>query len=165
MKLIILIIVLSMSVFANTNYQVLKGSMHRGGNLVVSTSVIKNRAHVKINYKINPKRFIPGFLKKFLEGDHVEKLPSEFLFEDAYLELEDNGKKEIESAFVYHQGRVDYGRYTNAHKVLIKAKNGKSEIIAYYHPEVEDAGWAYIDLTIKKIPVLKTYNLKARVND
>ena len=165
MKLIILIIVLSFSVFAQKKYEVLRGSMHFGGNLKVSSSIVDGEANIKINYKINPKRFIPFFLKQYLKGDHVEKLPSEFLYEDAYLELENNGEKEIESAFVYHQGRVDYGRYTDAHKVLIKAKNGKSEIIAYYHPEIEDAGWAYIDLTIKKIPVLKTYNLKAQVKD
>ena len=118
---------------------------------------------MKIKYKVNPKRFIPGFFKKYLSGDHVEKLPKEFMAEQAYLDLERTGYLEIKDAYVYHKGRVTYGRYTNAHKVFIKAKNGKSEITAYYHPIIGDAGWAYISLTIKKIPVMGTYNLKAKL--
>jgi hypothetical protein len=165
MKLGISLILLSFLAFAKTNYDVLKGSMHRNGNLKVSSSIVEDKALIAIDYKINPKRFIPGFLKKYLEGEHVEKLPAGFIYEEAYLELEKDGVMEIDSAYVYHQGRVDYKRYTKCHKVLIKAKNGKSEIIAYYHPQVGDAGWAFIDLTIKKIPVLKTYNLKAKVTE
>ncbi len=160
-----LIFILSTAVFAKTNYNITKGKLHRSGWIHVTAVEQDGLAHMKIKYAVNPKRFIPGFFKKYLQGDHVEKLPLEFMNETAYLELEKTKKLEIKDAHVYHKGRVDYGRYTDAHKVLIKAKNGKSEIIAYYHPLIGDAGWLYIDLTIKKIPVLSTYNLKAKIKE
>ena len=85
----------------------------------------------------------------------------EFLYEEAYLNLERTKYLEIKHARVYYQGRATIGRYVNCHKVKIVGKNGKSEIIAYYHPQVGDAGWVYMDLTIKKIPFFGSYNLKA----
>lgn len=167
MKTLVLgfILIFSTAAFAKTNYNITKGKLHRSGWIYVTAVEQDDLAHMKIKYAVNPKRFIPGFFKKYLKGDHVEKLPLEFMNETAYLELEKTKKLEIKDAHVYHKGRVNYGRYTNAHKVLIKAKNGKSEIIAYYHPLVADAGWVYIDLTIKKIPVMGTYNLKAKIKE
>lgn len=165
-KLVIsLTLILATTVFAKTDYSIQKGKLHRSGWINVEALEVEELAHMKIQYKVNPKRIIPGFFKKYLSGDHVEKLPKEFLNETAYLDLEKTKELEIKDAFVYHQGRVDYGRYTNCHKVLIKAKNGKSEIIAYYHPLIGDAGWAYISLTIKKIPVMGTYNLQAKLKE
>jgi hypothetical protein len=81
------------------------------------------------------------------------------------MELERTKKRVIKDATIYHMGRYRIEGYRHCHKIKIVAKNGKSEIIAYYHPAVADAGWVYIDLTIKKIPALKTYNLKATIRD
>lgn len=165
LHILVFALILSTSVFAKTSYNITRGKLHRSGWINVQAIEQDNLANIKIKYAINPQRFIPGFFKKYLKGDHIEKLPLEFMNETAYLELERTKSLEIKDAFVYHQGRVNYGRYTNAHKILIKAKNGKSEIIAYYHPLVADAGWVYIDLTIKKIPVMSTYNLKAKIKE
>lgn len=157
----LLSLMIATTTFAKTDYTISKGSLHRSGWINVQALEVGEEAHMKINYQVNPKRFIPGFFKKYLSGNHTEKLPKEFMNERAYLDLERDGKLEIKDAFVYHKGRVNYGRYTNAHKVFIVAKNGKSEITAIYHPIITDAGWAAISLTIKKIPVMGTYNLKA----
>lgn len=167
MKLILmgLVLTLSTSLFAKTDYTIQRGSLHRGGWINVEALEVNDLAHMKINYKVNPKRIIPGFFKEYLSGDHIEKLPKDFLDESAYINLEQTKEIEIKDAFVYHQGRVDYGRYLNCHKILIKAKNEKSEIIAYYHPTIADAGWAYISLTIKKIPVIRNYNLQAKLKE
>lgn len=162
---LVLTLILSTSVLAKTNYNITRGKLHRSGWINVQAIEKDNLTQMKIKYAVNPKRFIPGFFKKYLKGDHVEKLPLEFLNETAYLDLEKSKFLEIKDAYVYHKGRVNYGRYTHAHKILIKAKNGKSEIIAYYHPLVGDAGWVYINLTIKKIPIMGTYNLKAEIKE
>lgn len=151
------------NLFATTEYEILKGSLHRGGLVSVEAKEVSNKAHFKIKYSVDPKRFIPAFFKKYLAGDHLEKLPAEFMYEQAYLDLERTGYLEVEDAHVYHKGRVTYKRYTDAHKVFIEAKNGKSQMSVIYHPIIKDAGWAYISLTIKKIPVMGTYNLKAKL--
>jgi hypothetical protein len=166
MKTIILLsLFLVSNLFATTHYKISQGSLHNGGKLEVNGVANGENAEIKIDYEISAKRFIPRFLRKHLAGKHTETLPKEFLFEEAYLDLENNGSIEIKDAFVYHQGRVSIGRYTRAHKVFIVAKNGKSEITAYYHPQIEDAGWAFIHLKIKKIPVLGSYELKASVKN
>jgi hypothetical protein len=167
MKKVLLLGLLAVSFqsFAIEKYTIAKGSLHRGGWITVKAQEVGDLALMKIKYQVNPKRFIPGFVKEYLKGDHVEKLPKSFLYEDAYLNLERTKYLEIKEAHVYHQGRVTKGRYTNCHKLKIIAKNGKSEIIAYYHPQVGDAGWVHIDLSIKKIPVMGTYNLKADLNN
>jgi hypothetical protein len=156
---------ISINSFALEKYTIKKGSMHRGGWIKVEAKQINSLAHMNIEYQVNPKMFIPGFVKKYLKGIHVEKLPKAFLYEEAYLSLERSKSLELEGANIYHQGRIDVGRYTNCHKVKIVAKNGKSEITAFYHPQVGDAGWVHINLIIKKIPLMKTYNLKADLNN
>lgn len=167
MKMLLLsfIITLSSSAFAKTNYNITRGKLHRGGTIDVTSAQKGSLAHMEIKFSVNPKRFIPGFVKKYLSGNHVEKLPADFLYENAYLDLERTKTLELKDAYIYHQGRVNFGRYTNSHKVLIKAKNGKSEIVALYHPIIGDAGWVNIDLTILKVPVLGKYNIKATVVD
>lgn len=162
---ILMSLLFTLNIFAAESYSIQKGSLHRGGWITVDANIDGDNANINIKYKVNPKRFIPGFFKEYLQGDHTEVLPKEFLFEEAYLDLEESGSLKLKDAEVFHLGRVTMGRYTNCHKVKILAKNGKSQIIAYYHPQVKEAGWVHIDLTILKIPVVKTYNLKATVKN
>ena len=154
--LLLSLLVVSIQSFGIEKYTIAKGSLHRGGWITVKAEEVGALAHMKIKYQVDPKRFIPGFVKKYLKGDHLEKLPKSFLYEDAYLQLERTKYLEIKDAHVYHRGRVTKGRYTNCHKLKIIAKNGKSEIIAYYHPQVGDAGWVHTVLLIKKTPVMGT---------
>jgi hypothetical protein len=163
MKMIItaLMLTISASALALTKYNISKGKFHKSGIIEVVASESEDTAHINIKYNVKAKSFIPGFFKKYLSGTRLEVLPKEFLYEDAYLNLEKGGELEVKDAFVFHQGRIDYGRYTNCHKILIIGKNGKSETIAYYHPLVKDAGWVFISLTLKNMKVIGSYNLKA----
>jgi hypothetical protein len=156
---------ISMQSFALEKYNILKGSLHRGGWIDLDSKVIGDSAHINIEYEVKRKRIIPSFVKKYLKGDHVEILPREFLDEDGYLALENSKSLILKNAKIYHLGRVNFGRYTKCHKVKIIANNGKSEMIAYYHPQVGDAGWVHLHLTIKKIPVIKSYDIRANIKE
>jgi hypothetical protein len=157
--------IISLQSFALEKYTIAKGSIHKGGWITVVASEVGEMALIKINYEVKKKIFIPGFVKKYLKGEHTQKLPKSFLYETAYLDLEKDKILDIGEARVVHEGRASIGRYKDCHKIKIMPKNGKSEMTAYYHPQVGDAGWVHISLTIKKIPVMGNYNLTADLDN
>jgi hypothetical protein len=160
------LLMLTPSLYAKVvDYGITRGKFHRGGYLKVEAKFEQNNKEIvkiHVKYKVDPKRLIP-VPRKYLKGTHVQVLPEEFLHEYAYLKLEDTKSRKIKDAKVFHKGRVTIGRYKDCHKILIKPNNGKSTIVAYYHPNVDVAGWVKVNLTINKVPAIGSYSLTANV--
>jgi hypothetical protein len=166
MKILLLLAVLiSANVFATSSrLKVTRGKLHKGGYVKLESQNIASsttQTKILINYEIYKKNLIPKQFNKYLTGTYAQNIPSVFQYNSGYLDLQKSRKKLVRQAVLYHKGRVNVGRYYQAHKVLLVADNGKSELTFYYHPKAPGLGWFKVHLKIKKIPVLKTYQLTA----
>ncbi|WP_108652250.1 hypothetical protein [Dongshaea marina] len=147
------------------SYRVLSGSLHKGGAVAVQAKIDKPLALIDIHYQIHSRWFIPSAVNSHLEGDYQLKLPEKFLFPATYAELAKKGEMDVKDAKILYKGRKDVGQYANCYEILIQPNNGKSEILTYYSPQVGAAGWVKLALTLKKIPVIKSYTIVATLKD
>ena len=165
LKLLLLVALMTTNVFASfSTLKVTRGKLHKGGYVKLESRNIPSsttQTKIHINYEIYKKNFIPKQFKKYLTGTYTQNIPSVYQYNSGYLDLEKSKKQNVREAVLYHQGRVNVGRYYQAHKVLLVADNGKSELTFYYHPKASGLGWFKIHLKVKKIPVLRTYQLTA----
>jgi len=166
MKIYLIFILSTFTIIAQAaNYKIIRGALHTGGSVqsAVSLNPTQNgQLFVDIKYEILAKPFVP-VPRDQLKGNYRQVLPENFINEDAYLQIEKGRPLKIKDATVYHMGRVTVGRYTKSHKIRIVPDNKKSEIIAIYHPQVSDVGWARVYITVKNIPLIGDYTLEAHV--
>jgi hypothetical protein len=163
----IFVLATSFSFAAEENYQILGGSMHKSGTLVISSKVNAQDSH-KINFTIDysvKKNFFAPIPVKWLSGTYTASFSEEFVQEEFYMELERSKTREIDGMIIKHQGRQDYGRFLDCHKVTIEIIGGDVDvkITALYHPTIEHTGWAQVEVLVTKIPVLGKYRVKANI--
>jgi len=145
-------------------FNVYGGKLHTGGRIEALVDPDQARSGVvtvKLKYAVRKKIYVP-VPQSVLNGDEEQDIPESFLDERGYLELESKGSSELEKVTLIHQGRFNLGKFLNCHKVLIKAKNGKSSTTVYFHPSLKGLGWKMIELVLHtNIPALGDYLFRA----
>lgn len=161
MKTLIIYILLASSVLAfaveRANFTVQEGKLHKGGTAWTETSEDSVNFNVKMGYKITKKPWAP-IPSDALSGDDEIILPLMFKDERGYLELESVGSMQLPKAKVQFVRRLDVGNLKNGFEILVLPKNGKTQVLVHYHPELPSAGWARIKITfISNLPVINGY--------
>lgn len=164
MKLMIILFALSLSLFAvDDSFEVLSGTLHKGGKLEVhidenqSTQV---SMFVNIQYELYKKIFVP-VSSEHLKGSYTQELPLNFDSEKGYLELAEMGVMNISGATLIHKGFVNYEGHMDSHLIQIRPDNNKLLINVIYHPNVPNTGWIKLDLTVFEIPAIGDYSMEA----
>ena len=62
-------------------------------------------------------------------------------------------------------GRESVNGYEDCYKILVLPNNGRSKMLFYYHPQISSVGWAKLELTLLKIPVVSSYEIKSNLKD
>jgi hypothetical protein len=167
MKALALLVLLSSTLHASIetlSYKILPGKLHTGGTLdasVLSTDEAKDIMEVLLKYDIIKKPFVPA-PADLLKSSMTLELPLEFLDERGYLNLEMTKLRDMEKATLHYVGRVDIGKFKNAHHVRILNKKGKFECDVYYHPSMPELGWPEMRL-ILNVSILSNYEVKAEL--
>ena len=165
MKALALLILLSSTLHASIetlSYTILPGKLHTDGTLEASVSRIDDAndiMEVLLKYDIIKKTYVPA-PGDLLKSSMTLELPLEFADERGYLNLEVTKSRDMKKATLHHAGRVDIGKYKNAHHLRILNKKGKFECDLYYHPSMPELGWPEMRL-ILNVSILKDYELKA----
>jgi len=157
----------SIALAAPVNYKILRGAMHKGGSLKLTSKINATDSHktdFSIDYKIVKKVLAP-IPRKWLSGKYTETFPAEFTHEEFYMNLRAAKTLKVDDMVLTHKGMITIGRYTNAHKVHIVIDGGDVDVAinAYYHPTIEHMGWVKFDIYVTKIPVIGTYRVKAEI--
>ncbi len=164
-KLLCLLLFTS-SLFASevAHYKIRPGKFHKGGKIKISVQETKHHAIVKINYKVKKKAFVP-VPRKYLSRVYSRAIPLKLMQERGYDELAKKGVMNLPKARIKYLGRKDYHSYRNCHVIKILPTNGKSELTAFYHPNIPAAGWVYVKIKIKNIRFLKSYTMEAKYRE
>ena len=142
-----------------STYEIVPGKLHKGGSLVATpdSEAVPGTTTISIEYEIIRKNLVP-IPNSYLRGTYEQSLPSEFLEEAGYLELETLGALEVDGATLVHQGRIPLRNLSDAHSIQIIPDNGKSEIFLLYHPSLPGLGWDQIKLVLHtNLPILGDY--------
>lgn len=167
MKLFVILALISVSATASINslkYNILPGLYHKGGSIearVTEVDPAREVMEVTMDYDVIKKPFVPA-PAGVLNNSMSMELPIEFQDERGYLELARRGTIEIEKATLTYLGRVNFGKYENAHLIRIVGKNGKFECEVTYHPQVPELGWPHVELTLH-VSILKNYKIVAEL--
>ena len=107
--------------------------MIKNGTVVLKTGPDQSgQTKINIRYDLKTTWYAPVGDQK---GSESQNLPTKFLTEAGYLELEKSGAMLYDGVEIYHIGRFNLGGYRNMHKIqLVKA--GDWEATAFYHPEI-----------------------------
>ncbi len=166
----ILLLFVSLSVFAGetANYNVHKGKFHKGGWVKVFAQEQEQEqvelAQIVIKYSIKKKLLAP-VPAKYLKGEHTRILPASFLTERGYEDLALKGQMKVGKATIFHMGQRDYKGYRDCHVIKIISQSGRTETTAYYHPNVPAAGWVFVRLKKKNIPIIGNYTIMATLQE
>ena len=166
MKLLLLFCIASLSLFASesSHFDILPGKFHKGGFLSATSIDQTNTDQILINmlYEIKKKDLVP-VPSHFLKGTYQQKLPSIFLDERGYLELEKVKSIKIEEAKIVYLGRVNLGTLNDAHRIHIIPDNKKSEMFLTYHPTAPGLGWDQLKLILHtNLPILGDYVIEGK---
>lgn len=168
MRLIIaFVIVFSFSVSAAIdvlNFNIRLGKYHKGGTLDAQVFRIdegNGLVEVLFNYDVKKRPLVPASPDMLKNSMKIE-LPIEFLDERGYLALERDGSQDLPKARLEYLGRVQLGKFRDAHQISIKGKNGKFDVILHYHPALPELGWGQIKL-ILNVVLLKNYEIVAEL--
>jgi hypothetical protein len=143
------------------NYEVEKGSLHKGGKFVVRILPETDKYKVVMDYDVEKKGFVP-VPAKLLKGTKEMEFPKEFRTEAGYKELEKKGTMDIPKAQLKFVSRGDDGDLKNAYFIQVLPTNKKSKIDIVYHPSLPSVGWNRVTITfISPFPILDGYELKA----
>ncbi len=168
MKIIILILMsllMYQTAFGKARYQIKEGKLHRNGKASIEVLDDPNLYKVKMDYVINKKKLVP-VPSKYLEGETVINLPSLFKDERGYLELEKEKEMEVDGAKLVYLGRTTLREFSDAHKIRVFLKNGKSKIELIYHPTLPGTGWDQIKIIfISDVPLLDGYTIICHLKD
>ncbi len=166
MKLLLILCVASLSLFAaeSSQFDILPGKLHKGGFLSAISKIQPNSDQILIDmvYEIKKKDLVP-VPSHFLKGTYGQKLPSIFLDERGYLELEKVKSMRLEEAKVVYLGRVSLGTLNDAHRIHIIPDNKKSEMFLTYHPTAPGLGWDQLKLVLHtNLPILGDYVIEGK---
>ena len=166
MKTLIFALLFTVGAMASekTTFDILPGKLHKGGFLTAEPELMphSDSMMIQMKYEILKKGIVP-VPSEFLKGTYEQKLPSKFLDERGYLELEKNKSMKIDEATVKYLGRTDYRGQNDAYYVQIIPDNRKSEIFLVYHPTAPGLGWDKVRLVLHTgLPMLDDYVLEGR---
>lgn len=141
-------------------YNIQKGLLHTGGS--ASVQILENAPEhfvAKLKYKILKKILVP-IPDDQLEGESIIEFPQEFKDERGYMELETKGTIELKDVVLNFIKKVKWSGHSDAYQFSIIPKNGKTKILAVYHPALPAAGWMKLVITfINNIPIFNGYEI------
>ena len=142
------------------NYNIQKGLLHTGG--FASVEILENAPEhfsARLKYKIFKKILVP-IPEDQLEGESIIEFPQEFKDEGGYMELETKGVVVLTDVILKFVQRLKWPGHSDAYQFLILPKNGKTKILAVYHPSIPAAGWIKLIITfINNIPIFNGYEI------
>ncbi|MGE3610418.1 MAG: hypothetical protein AB7I27_12585 [Bacteriovoracaceae bacterium] len=158
-------ILFSISSLAQTgaDYQIYGGKLHRGGKGYIE--VLSNEEHyiVKMNYEIYKRALVPVSADD-LKGETIIELPSQFIDERGYAELERLKTIKLEDAEIKFIQRTSFREFNDAYQFQVIPRNGKSKIEVIYHPLLPATGWGRVKIIfISHIPMLNGYQAVAEM--
>lgn len=132
---------------ATVKHKVLEGKYHTGGTISVSDVALNNGSDeikLMVNYHIITRFFLPN-----KTGSLEVNVPSRYLSEDGYKELETAKSLNFRDARFTFLNRVNVGGFYDAYRVRIDPKSNKWTAIIIYHPDIPGVGWLSSEMTIK----------------
>ena len=149
-SLFLSIFLLDQAVFASevAHYNIQKGRLHTGGS--ASVEILENAPEhflAKLKYQIHKKIIVP-IPDNQLEGEIIIEFPSEFKDERGYMELESKGTIVLNDVVLTFVQRLKWPGHSDAYQFLILPTNGKTKILAVYHPSIPSAGWIKLAITL-----------------
>jgi hypothetical protein len=137
-------------------HDVEKSALARSGSFMVMTvdEIGPEEFTLIIGYDI--KTTIPFVGHQ--DGEFDIKMPIDFISEEGYINLENDGEMKYDNAIITPLGREDINGYDNCYKIRIDntkspRKEDRWSIDAYYHPSVASTGWVRSELTYKFLGV------------
>jgi hypothetical protein len=132
--------------------------MVKQGQVTLKTGPNRNGTTVvKIDYDLKTTWYAPVGDQK---GTETQPLPTKFLSESGYQEIERSGTIYYEDVTITHLGRFNFDGYRNGHKIEID-KSGEWKVIALYHNQIPATGWGRLSMTLYKVPVLGSYTINS----
>ena len=90
-------------------------------------------------------------------------MPAKYSAKEGYEELQKKKKDAFAGVRLTHLGRTNTGKYRDCHKVLIERGNGDWSAVVYFHESAAAPGWVAMEVTLKRIPVIKSYTLHTKL--
>jgi len=133
--------------------------MVKSGHVTLKTGPDRGgKTMVNINYELKTTWYAPVGDQK---GTESQSMPTKYLSDVGYREVEAAGSVRFEDVIITHLGRVNFDGHRNGHKVQID-KSGEWRAVAYFHPEIPATGWGRLTLTMYKVPVLGSYTINSQ---